>query len=195
MAQILRTQALRHRPRVVAALRRVTKHAGSLVGLENAIKDVFGIEDKIRRLVAWSGGRRTAEEVAQSITDVLRFTMEFDTSSYADGVRAAIDLLERDGFFVYELDNRWTSPMGGTYRGINVVVRDPAGYLFELQFHTTESFQVKQHENHTLYEERRRPGCSPDRAQELDIAMAEQWANVPTPDGVAEIPSRSRVDT
>jgi hypothetical protein len=52
------------------------------------------------------------------------------------------------------------------YQGINTNFRSPEGQVFELQFHTQESFNVKQNLTHELYEELRiLPDASPKRAE------------------------------
>ncbi|WP_143434406.1 hypothetical protein [Anaerococcus sp. Marseille-P3625] len=41
-----------------------------------------------------------------------------------------------------------------TYKGINILVKNSDGYIFELQIHTYQSLQIKE-QNHKLYENSR----------------------------------------
>ena len=60
----------------------------------------------------------------------------------------------------------------------------PEGQLFELQFHTSDSFDVKQNINHALYEEARLLSTSTKRVSELNDQMLLNSAKIPQPNGV-----------
>ncbi|MGI9055564.1 MAG: ATP nucleotide 3'-pyrophosphokinase, partial [Pyrinomonadaceae bacterium] len=52
------------------------------------------------------------------------------------------------------------------YRGINITVKSSQNQLFELQFHTEESFRLKT-ETHNFYEEARQISTSEQRRNEI----------------------------
>ena len=52
------------------------------------------------------------------------------------------------------MKNYWLDK-NNPYNGVNTVVKAPNGQKFELQYHTPESFNVKNGEMHKLYEKHR----------------------------------------
>ena len=68
--------------------------------------------------------------------------------------------------------------VSASYRGINTLVQNARGYVFELQFHTKESLEVKE-KNHKLYEEQRLASTSKLRKLELDKTMRKNAQMIP----------------
>ncbi|MBU2668858.1 hypothetical protein KOI35_35645 [Actinoplanes bogorensis] len=92
------------------------------------------------------------EDLLAKIGDNLRYTIEFNHFVYVGGVKAAVGLLKADGFQLVKWKNTWVPPKGMNYKGINSTWRDPqTGQLFEVQFHTPDSFWVNKAE-HIYYE-------------------------------------------
>lgn len=95
-----------------------------------------------------------------------------------------VEMKER-GLNLEKVKNTWAepgSPTAGPYRGINTQWRTAEGQAFELQFHTPESFAVKQN-THLMYEEARALETSPERAEELARMMTRMSDEIPVPDG------------
>ena len=114
--------------------------------------------------------------------------MTFGEDDYVDGVNNALDKLRDMGHEV-EVKNYWDE--GDGYQGINVVIKHPDGFLYELQFHTPESFKVKQaaHDAYDEYQAQR------DDAVRLELfrRMAAAAAQLPMPKGsVRDIGTLSR---
>lgn len=65
----------------------------------------------------------------------------------------AIDELSKLGYNTVAIKNSWEDPLN-PYKGINTIVTAPNGQKFEIQYHTKESFQVKE-KMHALYEKQR----------------------------------------
>ncbi len=63
------------------------------------------------------------------------------------------------------------------YKGINTNIKSSDGQIFELQFHTPNSFNVKQNINHVLYEEFRLLDQNSERAIELKQIMIDYTSN------------------
>jgi hypothetical protein len=72
----------------------------------------------------------------------------------AGSVESALNRLRGQGYEVLEVQNSWVA--GNRYKGINVNLKAADGQMFELQFHTPESWQVNQ-QTHGLYEVLRDP--------------------------------------
>ena len=126
-------------------------------------------------------------EAGGKIFDDLRYTMTFPADKYTEGVKGAVADLKAQGY-TFDQDrvkNTWESPV---YRGLNTTARTPDGKAFELQFHTPESFDLKENIQHPLYEEARLTTTSPERVDELNSQMAAHAAAMgPSPPGVSEL--------
>jgi hypothetical protein len=78
--------------------------------------------------------------------------------------------------------NTWTKP---GYQGINSFWREPrTGQVFEVQFHTPESFQAKM-DTHGIYERTRVPGLDDATVEALESEQKRVFASVPSPGGAA----------
>jgi hypothetical protein len=133
---------------------------GEMDGLEYRIKT----EDSLARKIAdEADGEAQFEATAKEMSDVVRYTMKFDSETYVDGVEGALKALEERGMKM-RVKNFWLPNQ--PYRGINVAVTEPSGETFELQFHTPESLETK-HKTHPIYD---------DYREEKDNAMRrKQW--------------------
>lgn len=80
-----------------------------------------------------------------------------------------------------------TNSWGGAgYQGINSHWMDSSGHVFEVQFHTPESFAAKQM-THPMYDEIRAPATSSDRVIELAREQRRIFSAVPRPAGAETI--------
>jgi hypothetical protein len=72
------------------------------------------------------------------------------------------------------------------YRGINLTVKHWQGYLFEIQFHTPDSWRVKS-ETHPLYKESRLKNVSVKRKQEVRQLTKAVSSNLRMPPNIDSI--------
>lgn len=121
----------------------------------------------------------TADEAAESMSDVIRYTYTLDDGTYAAGSKRIIDDLEARGYTL-RVKNYWEE--GNSYKGINVAMKDPDGVPVELQFHTPESLRVKEGALHEIYE-RQRVLTDPEEIAALTDEMVDVAATIPTPSG------------
>jgi hypothetical protein len=127
------------------------------------------------------GRNLTVLESQQAITDSLRYTFSWDANEYTDGVADTILTLENDGWTLHEpIDDYWQDN-DDDYNGVNSVWRTPDGVAVEIQFHTPESFDIK-NENHGRYEQFR-VSNDPDEQLRLWDEMVEPWQAAPRPGG------------
>lgn len=138
-----------------------------------------------------------ASELLTPIGDNIRYTALFEFDRYVGGAREAIAALKGQGYELTSVDNGWNPGSMGYYKGINTTWRDPStGHLFELQFHTPDSFWVNKAE-HPFYEIRRLPppenggepqawGITKSQAEAISAALWSD-ANVPVPFGAGKI--------
>lgn len=128
---------------------------------------------------------KTTDQVAGGINDALRYTMQADADNFADSVQGVFDRLTAEGYSVKEADNSWVE--GNTYKGINAVLVAPDGSEVEVQFHTPESFDLKNGELHAHYETMRDPSKSYAERQAAYLACVDLSAQLSTPPGVEEV--------
>ncbi len=128
-----------------------------------------------------------------AVSDNIRYTMLFEADRYAAGVRAAMAAMGKKGFEQVLFKNFWTVNKV-YYKGINVTWKDPrTGQLFELQFHTPESFWLNKAE-HPFYEIIRLPGDDIEipgleglTKEELDEIRKAMWGTVDPPKDVEKL--------
>jgi hypothetical protein len=152
-------------------------NGGELIGLKNRLKTVESLERKIadKARDEFGGDHKAA---AADISDSVRYTMELDPNNYGDGVKNTIDILNEQGYQT-RVKNYWQE--GNIYKGVNATVTSPDGQKFELQFHTKDSYSLKETFNNRLYQEHRLSGTSAARKFELEQQMANNWVSVQTP--------------
>lgn len=91
---------------------------------------------------------KPAEELAREIHDGIRYTFLFDAESYVAGVRELTSRLMEADFELGVVKNTWGND---EYKGINTRWLDhESGLRFEVQFHTEQSWTVKQ-QTHEAY--------------------------------------------
>ncbi|HEV3172272.1 MAG TPA: hypothetical protein VGZ32_18130 [Actinocrinis sp.] len=141
--------------------------------------------------------RKFAEELSESPTrdvdsaladmkDSVRYTFKLpgEGTAYTDGVNTALRRFQDVGVENVKFKNTWDRD---DYKGINSFWRDPrTGHVFEMQFHTQESFDAKM-VTHELYEQARIPGVPEARVQELKAEQNQIFGTVPRPIGATDI--------
>ena len=119
-------------------------------GLEFRLKTEKSLARKIDADAKDFGG--DANRAAEKVSDAVRYTMVIDSDKYTDSVSKTLDNLRESGFQASRIKNFWQK--GDDYQGINAKIKHPAGFEFEMQFHSPESLAMKER-THSLYEERR----------------------------------------
>ncbi|MFD4016448.1 hypothetical protein [Streptomyces sindenensis] len=150
---------------------------GRLIGLEYRLKG----DDSLKRKLATDLLEDSAvapSRVLEDIKDSIRYTMEIPSNNYTHGVQQAVTDLQAKGFENVTFKNTWES---AGYKGINSTWRDPvSGRIFEVQFHTADSFVAKM-DGHALYERERLPGNTPRQLAAIRAAQSELFGKVPVP--------------
>lgn len=159
--------------------------SGHLEGLDYRIK---GKESLTRKLISKSNQKEVSiEEYSKKVTDVLRYTNVSDANKLVNDYKTIVEKLNNKGYNLIEVTN--TFNVSGPYKGINTLVKDSAGYVFEFQFHTPQSLEIKEI-NHKLYEEQRLDSASSKRKQELIDAMITNAEKVDIPIHIDEIKNK-----
>ncbi len=178
-------QARRAEPRITDAMERIAEKApgSELTGLEHRLKTEDSFKEKLSNAIQEDPGRSVIAHIAD-MKDSVRYTLQSAEGTYVQNVTRAIDSLLSDGYEPIKFKNSWGQP---GYQGINSFWRDPeTGHIFEVQFHTPESFDAKM-STHPLYEEARLPSTSAERATEVSRMQEEIFGAVPRPVGSPDI--------
>jgi hypothetical protein len=153
-----------------------------------ALKDPDSFKEKLADLIARNPDK-PYHELTHEIHDAIRYTFIFTVESYADSMWNAHGKVEAAG---YELEARRNSWDGQEYKGINSRWLDPpSGQLFEIQFHTQESWEAKQ-KTHPAYERIKDPRTPADELRSLREYQKQISGAVEVPPGAADIPEYRR---
>lgn len=161
----------------------------NLQGLENKFKTENSLARKLFdssiKDLSSSNLNAKLEKYAKSVNDVLRYTFVIEIDSYQERFEQSLDILKNSGYEVVErrIWNAWKNigterDMG--YRGINITIKSSQNQVFELQFHTEESFKLK-NETHILYQEARLSKTSEKRRNEIIKRVIELAGEIEIP--------------
>ena len=172
--------------RVTADLKAIAKKNDSqLSGLEYRLKTVDSLA---RKIVLDSKEKGIGlEEASELIHDKLRYTMLKGPKAFTDNYFKTVEALNIKGYTMVRVKN--TFKKGAVYKGINTLVKEPSGEVFELQFHTPQSAKIKKNELHKLYEEQRILDKRKDleKYQELKQKMVKLSDQIIDPLGIERI--------
>lgn len=159
------------------------------IPLQFKVKEQDSLARKILTEVKESG--MTPEEAEDHIYDVNRYTSVCSEDNMADSVDKTLKGMQDKGFKVARVKNTIANE-DAPYRGVNCVLESPDGTMFELQFHTPKSLDVKE-VNHELYEEQRKDETPEDRKEELAKIMSQNAKSIPTPKNMDRLESFNHI--
>jgi SPP1 gp7 family putative phage head morphogenesis protein len=129
------------------------KTGGELVGTE------FRVKSKESLLTKLKGEARikqspTLDGLKSEIRDSVRFTSVIDEDRYVEHIDETLSTLEKSGYKVLKVKNYWKAE-STAYKGVNTNLVSKDGAVLELQFHTPETYYIKQEKSHVIYEKLR----------------------------------------
>ena len=150
-----------------------------------ALKSPDRFKEKLAKMIGTEPDR-SAADLAAEIHDGIRYTYIFGFEPYSSNVDKVQRLLSEAGCERIALKPSWS---GDEYKGINSQWREPtSGQLFEVQFHTQDSWEAKQ-KTHAAYEKIESPEtAAPDRAR-LREYQRDITAQIPIPPGALDFVS------
>jgi SPP1 gp7 family putative phage head morphogenesis protein len=141
-------KAIANEPLITAHIEGVAKQADmNVLGLDKRIKDKDSYLRKIR-------ANYNPNVVEYEINDIIRYTYGAGPGKLADRTLKSMSLHSQLGYDTIKVKNSWTDP-DNPYSGVNTIIKAPGGQKFELQYHTQESFDLKNGQLHELYEKQR----------------------------------------
>lgn len=185
LSQKLFEDSARAEANVSATLQQIGQANGAdLDGFAFRLKHPGRISEKIEEDVL--AGKGDVIQAGGKINDALRYTYKMPEETYSASVESiARDLASRGYTPVKDYKNFWNAPNG--YRGYHSLWKTPEGARFELQFHTSQSLEIKQ-VSHKLYEIQRLASTSAAERAALQVQIDELWAAARFPAGATEIP-------
>jgi len=177
--------AKREQEKISPALRAIESQDPDrhLIGFDDRMKGRDRIKEKVCDTVEERD--RSSDDAVSLVPDAIRYTFQYRESRYTQGVWADIVRLKNQGFELDKLKNSWSEEQ---YKGINSQWIDPdSGQRFEVQFHTSISFEAKQL-THDAYKRLRTHQA--DRFEELVLEAFQRKiaSEVPVPLGAADVP-------
>ena len=156
-----------------------TKSGGKLVGLENRLKSPYSIKRKIEAEVADGFSRSLS---LNKIRDAIRYTTVFKENDFVTRYKAMQHLLATEGYKTIVVKNTWKND--SAYKGVNTFIQNEDGDVFEMQYHTQQSFDVKNGLLHKLYEKFRDPKTPIHEKEKLLLEMRKLSSKIKVPEDV-----------
>jgi hypothetical protein len=175
------TEAQEAEPDITRDMRALEEKGVYLTGLKHRIK----AEDSLMQKILADAVRDNVNlgQAADGISDVLRYTLVIKDKDYSRRVPQAMKKLTDSGYEVVKFHNAWG---GKFYQGINVQLLSPTGVKTELQFHTPQSYAIKQ-ASHGVYEIRRNPDATPEEVADATVKSIAYNKQVKMPAGAKDI--------
>ena len=148
-----------------------------------ALKSLDRFQEKLAKLIARFPGDDPAD-LAAGIHDCIRYTFTFEADKYVDCVERTCRQLAAENYELVEMRPSWEND---EYKGANSRWRDPAsGVLFEIQWHTPESWEAKQktHDSYEKINDKTTPIEEVERLRDFQRAVC---AEVPVPPGALQM--------
>ncbi len=177
------SKAIEGEPEITNRVKKIAEAAGmDSLGLEYRIKTKKSFLEKIRKNYDPGGNE-------YEIKDIIRYTLGADPERLTEKTLLAIEKFENQGYNTVRIKNTWHPD--SSYNGINTFIKSPGGQTFEMQYHTQESFDLKNGELHKLYEKQRK--ILDDESEEyleLDDKMIELSSRLTFPKNIERVKNK-----
>nr|WP_197325729.1 XopAD/skwp family type III secretion system effector [Ralstonia solanacearum] len=185
--RVLAGHARRMEAEITPMLRSIAHATGAqLVGLDHRLKSPGSLKEKLKQLVAHR--QLTLEDAVPLVNDALRYGITLPPGDFAAGCRRIQAALDEQGHARVKLVNHFTKQYE-PFSAVNLTLRNPEGHLWEIQFHTPRTFELKE-QFHDLYKQSHRlrlQGAPAARLQELTRPARDAFRGVPLPLGCDDI--------
>ena len=174
-------KAVLNEPDITNQVKQVAESTGmDTLGLEYRIKGKESYLRKIRTNYKPDGNE-------YEINDILRYTYGADVKNLSTKTLESIDKYSTLGYNTVKVKNSWLDK-DNPYNGINTIIQAPNGQKFEMQYHTPESFSLKNGKLHELYE-KQRVITDEESAEFLSLRnqMFELSDKLNVPDGIERV--------
>ncbi|WP_277405485.1 minor capsid protein [Lacrimispora xylanisolvens] len=177
------SKAIEGEPEITNQVKKIAESTGmDSLGLEYRIKTKESFLEKIRKNYDPGGNE-------YEIKDIIRYTLGADPERLTEKTLLAIEKFGNEGYNTVRIKNTWHPD--SSYNGINTFIKSPGGQTFEMQYHTQESFDLKNGELHKLYEKQRK--ILDDESEEyleLDDKMIELSSRLTFPKNIERVKNK-----
>lgn len=160
----------------------INTSGGKMGGLEFRLKSLPSLKRKIETEIM---AGLSEEQAIASIRDIIRYTAILDEQKFIEQYQRIQECLEKEGYTTIIVKNTWVK--GAIYKGINTFVStfiEKDNTIFELQFHTKQSFELKSGKLHKLYEKFREPSVPQSEKEKIFLEMQQLRANLRQPQNI-----------
>ncbi|MDD2164826.1 phage head morphogenesis protein, partial [Glaesserella parasuis] len=182
----LRQKAIDIEPEITEKITEIISSVGAkTAGLEYRLKSLESLKRKVETEVLAGISEKQA---INSVKDVIRYTAILDVNNFVlqyDKIQSA---LEKQGYFTVVVKNTWKD--GAVYKGVNTFVTTlikKDNVVFELQYHTQQSFDLKNGVLHNLYEQFRDPATPQDERKKLYEKMQILSSKLTVPKDIQKV--------
>ncbi|WP_333648020.1 phage minor capsid protein [Lacrimispora sp.] len=176
-------------PSITADLMKISNDTGvSMVGLEYRLKAKDSFLRKVGKESEYSLDPERIKTVISSTNDIIRYTYQDNALTLVDSYKNITQVLQEKGYSVVRVKNFWHK-RDNPYNGINCTFRTLEGQDFEVQFHTPESYGVKDR-MHKDYETWRQLNAASPEAIALRRKMMEQSRGMAIPANIGEVKNK-----
>jgi len=176
-------KALENEPEISKAVMKLADNTGMKVfGFDKRIKTKESFLEKIEKNYNPKGNE-------YEVKDILRYTLGSNPKELTEKTLQSIDMFTQEGYNTRVIKNTWRT--NSSYNGINTFISAPNGQKFEVQYHTQESFNLKNGKLHDLYEKQRK--IVDDESEEyilLEDKMIDLSNELTTPKDIGRVKNR-----
>lgn len=166
-------KAVENEPEITKHVKDVAEKTGmNMEGLEYRLKTKESYLGKIKREYSPDGN-------TYEVKDIIRYTYTAPAKDLVPKAEKAIELHKDAGYNTDRIKNSWLDSRN-PYNGVNTILSSPKGQKFEIQYHTPESYAVKD-QMHKDYESWRKLDPSSKEAIELRKKMFTQSQGMEVP--------------
>lgn len=182
-------KAVKNEPVITKDLKEISNKTGTeMIGLGHRLKSKDSYLRKIKT-DSINMDHDSLKTAALNMHDIIRYTYQDSAESLVDSYKSIVKELKHKGYTELKVKNYWLN-RSNPYNGVNAIFKAPSGQTFEVQFHTPESFKLKDEEMHRLYEEFRANNISAEKKAELTEEMFELSSGLEKPEAIDEINGR-----
>lgn len=160
----------------------INASGGEPAGLDFRLKSLASLQRKIDTEIMAGISKELA---ISGVRDIIRYTAILDDQRFVAQYRQMQENLEKQGYSTIVVKNTWRPH--SSYKGINTFVStvvENGSVIFELQYHTKQSFELKNGKLHELYEKFRDPSVPIEKKPEILLEMQKLSANLKEPKGI-----------
>lgn len=170
----------------------VKSSANKLYGLEHKLKTKESIKRKLDK--ESTEENKSIKDTANNIKDAVRYTTISNNNNFVKDYNDFKTKMSNKGYTEVRCKNNFTAYQEGKvkHKSVQSIFEDKDGYKFEVQFQTPESQKAKDKKT-PLYEERRNPRTSRERAEYLESEMTKLMDPVPMPKDISSIKSYDKI--